>query len=29
MILDVFFSWQVETNNQGFNNKKLKFVCVN
>ncbi|MBQ5610989.1 MAG: hypothetical protein IIU83_05285 [Fibrobacteraceae bacterium] len=28
MVLDVFFSWQVETNNQGFNNKKFLTNCI-
>ena len=28
MILKIFFSWQVETNLQGFNNKAFLIDCI-
>ena len=29
MDLKLFFSWQIETNNQGFNNKYFLTECIN
>lgn len=29
MVLDVFFSWQEETDGQGFNNKAFLYRCIN
>lgn len=28
MVLKIFFSWQVETNPQGFNNKAFLIDCI-
>ena len=29
MKLNIFFSWQTQTNDQGFNNKKFLIECIN
>ena len=29
MKLNIFFSWQTQTNDQGFNNKEFLIECIN